>query len=205
MGFTSAADRITTRSEAAQAQPVNVPASPPTVVARYSSEPICALTSTKAIREKALMAEHAEEQQREEPRSVAALTTEIVVAYFTKNTIAMADLGDLIAAVGRALEALGRKEPEPAKPEPAVSVRRSIQDDHLVCLVCGKQQKILRRHLAVAHQLTPAAYRELFGLRSDYPMAAPGYSRQRSDMAKRVGLGRREQVSARGRKTRSRG
>jgi predicted transcriptional regulator len=149
------------------------------------------------------VAEHAEEQKQEEPRSVAELTTEIVVAYFTKNTIAMADLGELIGAVARAVDALGRKEPEPAKPEPAVSVRRSIQDDHLVCLVCGKPQKILRRHLHVAHQLTPEAYRELFGLMPDYPMAAPGYSRQRSEMAKRVGLGRRETAPARTRKPRS--
>ena len=148
------------------------------------------------------MAEHADEQKREGSRSVADLTTEIVVAYVTRNTIAPADLGDLIGAVAPALDALGRKEPEPAKPEPAVPVRRSIQDDHLVCLVCGKPQKILRRHLAVAHQLTPAAYREQFGLKSDYPMAAPGYSRQRSEMAKRVGLGQRQQAR-RGRKRRN--
>jgi predicted transcriptional regulator len=149
------------------------------------------------------VAEHAEEQKREGSRSVADLTTEIVVAYVTRNTIAPADLGDLIGAVARALDALGRKEPEPAKPEPAVPVRRSIQDDHLVCLVCGKRQKILRRHLDVAHQLTPEAYRERFGLKPDYPMAAPGYSRQRSEMAKRVGLGRREPAPTRTRKPRS--
>ena len=151
------------------------------------------------------MAEHAEEQKQEEPRSVAELTTGIVVAYVTRNTIAMADLGDLIGAVGRALDALGRESTEPAtaKPEPAVPVRRSIQDDHLVCLVCGKQQKILRRHLDVAHQLTPEAYRERFGLKPDYPMAAPGYSRQRSEMAKRVGLGRRVQAPPRTRQPRS--
>jgi predicted transcriptional regulator len=148
------------------------------------------------------LAEHAEEQKPEEPRSVAKLTTEIVVAYVTKNTIAPADLGDLIGAVNRSLGIIGRKEPELAKAEPAVPVRRSVQDDHLVCLVCGKQQKILRRHLATAHQLTPDAYREQFGLRPDYPMAAPGYSRQRSEMAKRVGLGRRQQAR-RGRKPRS--
>ena len=137
------------------------------------------------------MAEHAEEQKQEEPQSVAKLTTEIVVAYVTRNTIAPADLGDLIDAVGRALDSLGREQPEPAKPEPAVPVGRSIRDDHLTCLVCGKQQRILRRHLHTAHQLTPEAYRERFGLRSDYPMAAPGYARQRSEMAKRVGLGHR--------------
>ena len=148
------------------------------------------------------MAEHAEEQEQKEPRSVAELTTEIAVAYVTRNTIAPADLGDLIGAVSRALGVLGREEPEPAKPEPAGPVRRSIQDDHLVCLVCGGRHKTLRRHLAVAHQLTPEAYRELFGLRPDYPMAAPGYSRQRSEMAKRAGLGRSRQAR-RGRKPRS--
>jgi predicted transcriptional regulator len=149
------------------------------------------------------MAEHADEQKQEELRSVAELTTEIVVAYVTGNSIAVADLGDLIGAIARALGALGREQIEPAKPEPAVPVRRSIHDDHLVCLVCGKRQKILRRHLDVAHQLTPKAYRERFGLKPDYPMAAPGYSRQRSQMAKRVGLGRREQAQARTRKPRS--
>jgi predicted transcriptional regulator len=140
------------------------------------------------------VAEHAGEQQREEPRSVAKLTTEIVVAYVTRNTVAPTDLGDLIDAVARALGTLGREQAEPVKPEPAVPVRRSIHDGHLVCLVCGKQQKTLRRHLDVAHQLTPEAYREQFGLRPDYPMTAPTYSRQRSEMAKRTGLGQRVQA-----------
>jgi predicted transcriptional regulator len=140
------------------------------------------------------MAEQPEEQTQEEPRSLAKLTTEIVVAYVTRNTVAPTDLGDLIGAVARALDALGRAQAGPARPEPAVPVRRSIQDEHLTCLVCGKQQKALRRHLDVAHQLTPEAYREQFGLKPDYPMAAPGYSRQRSETAKRVGLGRRVQA-----------
>jgi predicted transcriptional regulator len=143
------------------------------------------------------VAEHDQEQEQEEPQSVAKLTTEIVVAYVTKNPIAPADLRDLIGAVGRALGALGREQAEPAKPEPALPVRRSIHDDHLVCLVCGKQQKTLRRHLDVAHQLTPDAYREQFGLRPDYPMTAPTYSRQRSEMAKRTGLGQRVQAAGR--------
>jgi predicted transcriptional regulator len=137
------------------------------------------------------MVEHPQEQEQEGPQSVAKLTTEIVVAYVTRNTIAPADLGGLIGAVSRALDALGRKQAEPARPAPAVPVRRSIHDDHLVCLVCGEQHRTLRRHLDVAHRLTPEAYREQFGLRPDYPMAAPGYSRQRSEMAKRTGLGLR--------------
>ena len=137
------------------------------------------------------MAERYEEQEERTP--LEQLTAEIVAAYVSNNSVAMADLGALIDTVGRQLKTLGREPPEPAaaKPEPVVSVRRSIQPDHLVCLLCGKRQKILRRHLDVAHQLTPAAYRELFGLRSDYPMAAPNYARQRAEMARLIGLGRR--------------
>jgi predicted transcriptional regulator len=140
------------------------------------------------------MVEHPQEQEQEEPQSVAKLTTEIVVAYVTRNTVAPADLADLIGAVGQALGALGREQAEQAKPQPAIPVGRSIRDEQLTCLVCGRQQKTLRRHLDVAHQLTPEAYREQFGLKPDYPMAAPGYSRQRSEMAKRAGLGRRVQA-----------
>jgi predicted transcriptional regulator len=149
------------------------------------------------------VAEHAEVKKQEEPRLVAKLTTKIVVAYFSRNTIAPADLGDLIGAVARAFDALGRREPEPPSPEPAVPVRRSIQDEHLTCLVCGKQHKTLRRHLDLAHQLTPEAYRERFGLKPDYPMTAPGYSRQRSEMAKRVGLGQTAQATLRTQEPRS--
>jgi predicted transcriptional regulator len=149
------------------------------------------------------MAEHPQELEQEEPDSVAKLTTEIVVAYVTRNTVAPTDLGDLIGAVARALDALGRAQAEPVKPEPAVPVRRSIHDDRLVCLCCGKQQKTLRRHLDVAHHLTAEAYREQFGLKPDYPMAAPGYSRQRSEMAKRTGLGQRVQTPSRHRQPRS--
>jgi len=133
-----------------------------------------------------------------------ALTTEIVAAYVTRNAVDML-IGHLIKTVGHALNVLGREEakPAPVKPDPAVPVRRSIQDDYLVCLVCGKRHRILRRHLDVAHQLTPEAYRERFGLKPDYPMAAPGYSRQRSEMGRRVGLGRREPAPTRTRKPRS--
>jgi predicted transcriptional regulator len=106
--------------------------------------------------------------------------------------------------VSRALGALGREQAEPTKPEPAVPVRRSLHDDHLVCLVCGKQQKTLRRHLDAAHQLTPETYREQFGLKPEYPMAAPSYSRQRSEMAKRIGLGQRVQAPLRRRRRKKR-
>jgi predicted transcriptional regulator len=80
--------------------------------------------------------------------------------------------------------------PEEEKPEPAVSIRRSIQPDHLLCLVCGKPQKILKRHLAVQHELTPVEYRARFELRPDYPMIAPNYAQQRREVALKLGLGK---------------
>jgi predicted transcriptional regulator len=142
------------------------------------------------------VAEPAEGPEKGEPAPLGALTTEIVAAYVAKNAVAIAVLGHVIETVGRALAALGREEPksDAAEPKAAVPVRRSIHDDHLNCLVCGKPQKTLRRHLDRAHHLTPEAYRERFGLRSDYPMSAPGYARQRSELAQRSGLGQRRQA-----------
>jgi predicted transcriptional regulator len=75
------------------------------------------------------------------------------------------------------------EQPAEERPEPAVSVRRSIRPDHLVCLVYVEPQKVLKRHLAVQHGLTLAEYRERFGLKPDYPMAAPNYAQQRRDLA----------------------
>jgi predicted transcriptional regulator len=122
------------------------------------------------------MIEHADDREEDQPKpaSLARLTTDIVAAYAAHNQVATADLGILIGAVANRLRELGRpQEPEPAKLEPAVPVRRSITPDHLVCLVCGKQLSMLKRHLAAEHGLTPGQYREAFGLKSDYPMAAP--------------------------------
>jgi predicted transcriptional regulator len=78
----------------------------------------------------------------------------------------------------------------PSKLEPAVSLRRSVRPDHLVCLICGKKQKLLKRHLAVEHELTPNQYGETFRLKPDYPMAAPNYAQQRRELAMKIGLGR---------------
>jgi predicted transcriptional regulator len=131
---------------------------------------------------------------RLEPEELAQLTSDIVAAYVTGNPLPVGDLPRLIDLIGGELRQLGQAPAaaEPSKPEPAVPVRRSIAPDRLTCLVCGKSQKILRRHLAVAHDLTPAAYRALFELRPDYPMVAPNYAQQRSELAQRLGLGRRQ-------------
>ena len=137
-----------------------------------------------------------------EPTSVAALTAEIVSAYVSNNQIAPSELAALITTVAGQLSRVGAEPEQPAeeKPEPAVSLRRSIRPDHLVCLVCGKLQKMLKRHLAVQHELTPAEYRERFGLKPDYPMAAPNYVQQRREVALATGLGRPKKPARRRRK-----
>lgn len=138
------------------------------------------------------MAEHPTDLDQDPPEgaSVAELTTEIVSAYVAHNALATSDLARLIGVVAAELRAVGREpEPTPVKTEPAVPIRRSIQRDRLTCLVCGKRQKMLRRHLGVAHDLTPGEYRELFGLKPDYPMVAPSYSEERAELARKIGLG----------------
>jgi predicted transcriptional regulator len=128
----------------------------------------------------------------ERPSSSARLTAEIVSAYVSNNKTAPADVAALITAVAGQLSKVGAKpeQPREEKSDPAVSVRRSIRPDHLVCLVCGKPRKMLKRHLAVQHELMPAEYRERFGLKPDYPMTAPNYAQQRREVALATGLGR---------------
>jgi predicted transcriptional regulator len=145
-------------------------------------------------------------EENVERTRVAELTTEIVAAYVSSHTIRVLDVSNVINLVGIELASLGTKaEPNGLKkPEPAVSVRRSIRPDHLVCLICGKKQKLLKRHLAVEHELTPNQYRETFGLKSDYPMAAPNYARQRRELALSIGLGRPKKPARRARKSTAR-
>jgi len=123
---------------------------------------------------------------------LAELTAEIVSAYVSNNQIAVSDVSSVISSVAENLGALALEVPEaaPPKPEPAVPIRRSVSRDQITCLVCGGKHKVLKRHLAVAHQLSPAEYREVFGLKRDYPMAAPSYVQERAEIAKRIGLGR---------------
>jgi predicted transcriptional regulator len=110
----------------------------------------------------------------------------------SNNTISTPDVGRLIAEIALQLRALSedRQAAAPEKPAPAVSVRRSIGRDHLICLACGKKQRMLKRHLAREHDLTPNAYREMFNLKPDYPMSAPSYTAARREMALKIGLGR---------------
>ena len=119
------------------------------------------------------------------------LTAEIVAAHVGNNAIAGSDLAALIQSVFDTLGRLASDEPAAAEMTPAVPIRRSVTDDHIVCLEDGKKLKTLKRHLMTDHGLTPQEYRAKWGLKPDYPMVAPNYSAQRQAMAKQIGLGRK--------------
>ena len=125
-----------------------------------------------------------------------ALTSEIVAAHVSNNAVSNTDLPDLIKTVFTTLSGLNGTpaEPEPEQ-KPAVPIKKSITDDHLICLEDGKKLKMLKRHLATAYNMTPEEYRAKWGLPHDYPMVAPNYSKTRKDLAKKIGLGRKPKGS----------
>ncbi len=125
-------------------------------------------------------------EQREE---LLELTARIVAAHVSKNEMAVADLPGLIGSVYETLAAVG--EGVAPRPEPAVSINRSVRPDYIVCLEDGLKHKMLKRHLRTAHELTPDAYRKRWGLAPDYPLVAPKYAELRSKLAKKIGLGRK--------------
>lgn len=122
-----------------------------------------------------------------------ALTAEIVEAYLTKNDVAAGSLPELISTVHDALTKLGHpQQVEPEKPVPAVPIKKSVNPDYLISLEDGKHYKSLKRHLG-RRGMTPADYRAKWGLPSDYPMVAPNYAKQRSELARSLGLGRKRE------------
>lgn len=123
--------------------------------------------------------------------TLITLTSDIVAAHVSNNSVAMEQLSELIASTYQALATLGAEQAIEAKPEPAVSVRASIKKDHIVCLDCGKKMKMLKRHLATEHNLSIYEYRARWGLASDYPLVAPDYAAVRRGLAKKIGLGRK--------------
>jgi predicted transcriptional regulator len=127
-----------------------------------------------------------------ERSELLALTAEIVAAHVGNNAVAGAEVAGLIQSVFDTLGRLASDETAvAAESTPAVPIRRSVTDDHIVCLEDGKKLKMLKRHLMTDHGLTPEAYRAKWGLRPDYPMVAPNYSAQRQTLAKQIGLGRK--------------
>lgn len=120
------------------------------------------------------------------------LTAEIVAAYVSNNSVAANDLPGVISQVHAALGGATMPVEEVVeKPKPAVSIRRSIQNDYLICLEDGQKFKSLKRHLMTHYGLTPEQYREKWELPADYPMVAPSYAEARSRLAKEMGLGQK--------------
>src|SRR6266704_1863013 len=119
------------------------------------------------------------------------LTAEIVSAYVSNNSVPAGDLSALINQVHSALTRVSSGHGEvPTEPlKPAVSVKKSITPDYIVCLEDGKKFKSLKRHLRTQYNMTPEQYREKWGLAPDYPMVAPNYAAARSHLAKQMGLG----------------
>ena len=117
---------------------------------------------------------------------------EIVAAYVKRNAVASDQLPPLIASVNQALASLGHAPAAaPAALTPAVPIRRSVGTEAITCLDCGYKGQMLKRHLSTAHGMSVDEYRTRWGLPSDYPMVAKGYSAKRSELAKSLGLGRR--------------
>ena len=125
--------------------------------------------------------------------SLIELTSDIVSAYVAHNTVPVVDLPRLIERVHATLaEIQGAPAAEPrVELKPAVSVKKSVTDDHIVCLEDGKKFKSLKRHLRTSYNMSPEQYREKWGLPQDYPMVAPNYAEARSQLAKQMGLGQK--------------
>ncbi|MBA4223376.1 MAG: transcriptional regulator, partial [Methylobacterium sp.] len=127
----------------------------------------------------------------ENAQDVVELAAHIVSAYVANNSVPQNELAALIASTHAALAGLGLA-PAPAPEEkavPAVSIKKSISPDYLICLEDGKKFKSLKRHLRTAYDMSPDQYRTKWGLPPDYPMVAPAYAEARSQLAKQMGLG----------------
>ncbi len=125
---------------------------------------------------------------------ILKMTADVVAAYVGNNNLPTGEVSDVISTVYGSLQNLeggGRK----AKPTPAVPVRKSVTRDHIICLEDGKKLKMLKRHLRSTYNLTPEEYRARWGLPPDYPMVAPAYAKERSDFAKKIGLGRKTRTA----------
>ena len=119
------------------------------------------------------------------------LTSEIVAAHVSNNTLSVKDLPQLIRDVYATLETVGTGNKTLDSLTPVVPIRKSVTPEFLVCLEDGKKLKMLKRHLKTSYNMTPEEYRQKWNLPRDYPMVAPNYAKQRSDLAKEIGLGKK--------------
>jgi predicted transcriptional regulator len=124
---------------------------------------------------------------------ILRMAVDVVSAYVSKNPLPAAQIAEVINTVYSSLASLdgGAPETKTEAPKPAVTVKKSVTPDYIVCLEDGKKLKMLKRHLRTTYNMTPDEYRAKWGLPPDYPMVAPNYAAQRSDFAKQIGLGRK--------------
>ena len=132
-------------------------------------------------------------QQKAERGEILRMTAEVVAAYVGNNSLPAKQLSDVINTVYGTLNRVNSKNGAAVNghaQKAAVSVRRSVTPDYIICLEDGKKLKMLKRHLRTVYGLTPDEYRAKWRLPTNYPMVAPNYSKQRSAFAKKIGLGR---------------
>ncbi|AEP09262.1 MucR family transcriptional regulator [Micavibrio aeruginosavorus] len=129
---------------------------------------------------------------KDQHQDLLSLTTEIVAAHLSNNQVGTDEIPMLIQKVYKTLSNVNGDAPVMSeRPQPAVPIKRSVTPEYIVCLEDGKKLKMLKRHLKTAYNMSPEEYRERWGLPADYPMVAPSYARQRSKLAKDIGLGTR--------------
>ena len=129
-------------------------------------------------------------------QAVLGLTAQIVSAHVSNNAVSRDALPELIQQVFSTLMAAGTEQVEPERLQPAVPIKKSVFPEFIICLEDGKKLKMLKRHLQTSYNMTPDQYRERWGLPHDYPMVAPKYAEHRSELAKKIGLGRKPVIEA---------
>lgn len=124
---------------------------------------------------------------------ILRMAVDVVAAYVSKNPLPAGQIPEVLQTVYASLTQLDPQTPDvkPEAPRPAVPVKKSVTPDYIVCLEDGKKLKMLKRHLRTTYNMTPDEYRAKWSLPADYPMVAPNYAAQRSDFAKKIGLGRK--------------
>lgn len=135
-------------------------------------------------------------EQRDEDVSrddVLRMAVSVTAAYVSNNQVGSAQIPELIRTVYNSLTSLegDAVETRVELPKPAAPIRKSVTPEYIICLEDGKKLKMLKRHLRTTYNMTPEEYRAKWNLPADYPMVAPNYARQRSDFAKKIGLGRK--------------
>ncbi len=134
----------------------------------------------------------------ENDTSSLELVSKITSAYVSNNSLPPSEIPHLIETVHEALKSSGQATASP--PEPAVPIKKSVTPNYVICLEDGMKLKMLKRHLRNAFDMSPDEYRQRWGLPGDYPMVAPEYAARRSELAKKIGLGRKAGQKVRARK-----